>query len=220
MGSLRLHEENLPCRLPCVLRFASVQRTRLCVSTARITCRLQLGRARIGLRCLQLKRGDEIVATNRTTRLVFDVNSHYAEINGVQVALSFPVANEKASPSSRNSILIRRFARCFSRGDMLPQKPSRPFVSTPAMAARIRAIVSSGIARKPTASLSPELRDQLKKAGFNVVLTRTKDTYVELPDRPALANRRDADLFVSLHFNATQTGRDQSKGRELIASHP
>ena len=48
-----------------------------------------------GLHCLQLRHGDEIFATNRTTRLVFDVKSHYAEINGVQVALSFPVANQK-----------------------------------------------------------------------------------------------------------------------------
>ena len=50
-----------------------------------------------GLHCLQLKRGDEIFATNRTTRLVFYVDSRNAEINGVQVVLSFPVANQKGT---------------------------------------------------------------------------------------------------------------------------
>ncbi|HUA67763.1 MAG TPA: hypothetical protein VMA13_04375, partial [Candidatus Saccharimonadales bacterium] len=47
------------------------------------------------LDCRWLKRGDLFEAANRTTRLVFDVNSLYVEINGVQVALSFPVANQK-----------------------------------------------------------------------------------------------------------------------------
>ena len=74
----------------------------------------------IGLHCMQPKR-DEVVATNRTTRLVFSANSHYVEINGVQVALSFPVA------SDRGVVLIAQFdldammpARIFSRQIRMP----------------------------------------------------------------------------------------------------
>jgi hypothetical protein len=48
-----------------------------------------------GLHCVWLNHGDEMAATNRTTRLVFGVDSHYVEINGIQVALSFPIANQK-----------------------------------------------------------------------------------------------------------------------------
>jgi len=51
-----------------------------------------------GLYGFTLKRGDEIVLTNRTTRLVFDVDPAQAEINGVRVRLSFPVANAKGVP--------------------------------------------------------------------------------------------------------------------------
>ena len=71
-----------------------------------------------------------------------------------------------------------------------------------------------------TLALASELRDQLQKAGFNVVLTRTKDTYVELSDRVALANRRGADLFVSLHFNATETGSTDVEGPETYCITP
>ena len=51
-----------------------------------------------GLNGYTLSRGDEIILTNRTTRLVFDVDSHDAEINGVKVRLSFSVANVKGVP--------------------------------------------------------------------------------------------------------------------------
>jgi N-acetylmuramoyl-L-alanine amidase len=71
-----------------------------------------------------------------------------------------------------------------------------------------------------TLALAKELRDQLKHAGFNVILTRTADTYVELPARPDLANRRGADLFVSLHFNATQYGKDDVAGPETYCITP
>jgi N-acetylmuramoyl-L-alanine amidase len=42
----------------------------------------------------------------------------------------------------------------------------------------------------------------LESAGFDVVLTRDADKYVELTDRSAIANARRAGLFVSIHFNA------------------
>ena len=71
-----------------------------------------------------------------------------------------------------------------------------------------------------TLPLALELRDQLKKAGFSVVLTRSTDTTVKLPDRPALANRLKADLFVSLHFNATVAGRDEVEGPETYCITP
>jgi N-acetylmuramoyl-L-alanine amidase len=71
-----------------------------------------------------------------------------------------------------------------------------------------------------TLALALELRDQLQKAGFNVILTRSKDAYVDLPDRPVLANRRGADLFVSLHFNATPTGKNEVEGPQTYCITP
>ena len=39
-----------------------------------------------------LNRGEEIILTNKTSRLVFDTDSAEAQINGVNVRLSYPVA--------------------------------------------------------------------------------------------------------------------------------
>lgn len=43
---------------------------------------------------------------------------------------------------------------------------------------------------------------ELKAQGFAVHYTRTSDKYVALEERTAMANARDADLFISLHCNA------------------
>ena len=174
-----------------------------------------------GLRCTWLKRGDEMVATNRTARLVFDVDSHYVEINGIQVALSFPVANQKGVA------LVAQFdLDATIRPLMFPSRYVKP--------APIRTIcldpghgggdtgnrVGWHFEKVYTLALAAELRDQLRRAGFNVILTRTKDTYVDLPERPALANQRDADLFISLHFNATSTGKDVVEGPQTYCITP
>jgi len=42
-----------------------------------------------------------------------------------------------------------------------------------------------------------------KEPGVEVVLTRHTNTYVALEERTAIANRSEADLFLSIHVNAT-----------------
>ena len=46
------------------------------------------------------------------------------------------------------------------------------------------------------------MRDELAKRGYKVVMTREDDTFVELYDRPKVAHKANADLFVSIHHNA------------------
>ncbi len=46
------------------------------------------------------------------------------------------------------------------------------------------------------------LHKELKKRGYSVLLTRDKDIYIDLVGRTELANRKSADLFISVHANS------------------
>lgn len=174
-----------------------------------------------GLTCSRLQRGGGIIATNRVSRLVFEVNSRDAEINGVRVALSFPIANVKGVP------LIARFdldtavrPLLFSSRDAEPKKITTICLD-PGHGGKDTGNHTFWHSEKTcTLALASELRDQLKAAGFNVIMTRSRDVFVELPDRPSLANRRGADLFISLHFNGTRSGRNEVSGPETYCITP
>jgi N-acetylmuramoyl-L-alanine amidase len=60
--------------------------------------------------------------------------------------------------------------------------------------------------KKYTLLLARETEDLLKEQGFKVVMTRTSDEMIELPDRPQIAASKGADLFVSMHYNAADSG--------------
>lgn len=69
-----------------------------------------------------------------------------------------------------------------------------------------------------TLLLAKELGRLLKSAGYRVVLTRTSDKSIELTDRPLVASRSKADLFVSLHFNGADVASAQ--GVEVYCMTP
>lgn len=56
-----------------------------------------------------------------------------------------------------------------------------------------------------TLALAESLRARLESKGYQVRVTRTRDTYLSLRQRGRMANEMDVDLFVSLHGNATES---------------
>lgn len=62
--------------------------------------------------------------------------------------------------------------------------------------------------------IAKKLQSLLAQAGYNVVMTRTDDSYVGLYDRPALANQLKADVFVSIHANSFSN--PSAKGTEIL----
>jgi N-acetylmuramoyl-L-alanine amidase len=57
-----------------------------------------------------------------------------------------------------------------------------------------------------TLDLALRVRDLLRTAGYETVLTRDRDVYLPLEERTALANTARGDLFLSLHCNASDAG--------------
>lgn len=69
------------------------------------------------------------------------------------------------------------------------------------------AIGKGGLAEKDLVlSVAGKLAAALRAQGLRVILTRSGDVAVPLADRTEIANRERADLFVSLHANASPSG--------------
>lgn len=165
----------------------------------------------------------EYVLENKNIRLVFDVNSAQASVAGVNVRLSYPVA------ADHGELLISQLdIETVLRPLIDPPKPGGKKVTTICLdpghggkdtGNRVVGFLTHN-EKTYTLALAFELKRQLTLAGFHVIMTRTKDVYVPLPDRPDLANRNGADLFVSLHFNATSADKNGVAGPETYCITP
>lgn len=63
--------------------------------------------------------------------------------------------------------------------------------------------------------ISKKVAEILRKNGVNAVLTRNSDFFVSLKGRVNMAERRDADLFVSIHANSLGLSRPDISGLEV-----
>lgn len=70
-----------------------------------------------------------------------------------------------------------------------------------------------------TLGLARALRDELLRAGgIRVALTRGDDRYLTLTERPDIARRLGADLFISIHADSVATNNDANGGTIYILS--
>ena len=56
-------------------------------------------------------------------------------------------------------------------------------------------------------------------SNIKVIYTRTKDRFVKLNERAAIANRSDADLFISIHCDAFTSSKVYGAGTFVLGLH-
>jgi len=168
-----------------------------------------------------VRREETLQVTAEAGTLILKADAREAQINGVSVWLSHPVVR------SGGMLFVTR-ADC--------QQALEPILFAPKLPGgkRIKTIcldpghggkdpgnqVGPNLEKKYTLALAQELRSQLTRAGFNVVLTRSRDRFIDLPLRPDIARQNQADLFLCLHFNSSESSRSSVQGSEVYCLTP
>jgi N-acetylmuramoyl-L-alanine amidase len=156
-----------------------------------------------GLQVRWVKREESLQIAGQSSRIGLTVDSQEADINGVQVRLLFPVIYRDGQAFVSQLDVRTTFEPILFPARNRGGAVIRNICLDPGHGGKDPGYrVGANQEKKYNLLLAEELRGQLTKAGFKVSLTRTSDSFIELPDRPDIAKRRNADLFVSLHFNA------------------
>ena len=76
--------------------------------------------------------------------------------------------------------------------------------------------------KKVVLSVALKLKKRLEKKGYKVYMTRDNDSFVKLPKRTEFANKKRADIFVSIHANAAPNKKVKNifKGVEIYYLSP
>jgi N-acetylmuramoyl-L-alanine amidase len=73
--------------------------------------------------------------------------------------------------------------------------------------------VQSVMEKRITLTTAMMAKKQLEALGYRVIMTRSRDVFLPLPRRVAIANKAKAALFVSIHYNSSPNAA--AKGVEI-----
>lgn len=142
----------------------------------------------------------------RTTNgvLAFKIGSRLALCNGLEFWLGYAPLVLKGLPCV-HWLDAQKILQPLITPAPSPYKSERTIVLDPGHGGKDIGTKSAGFnafEKQYTLDLALRLRSMLLTNGWKVLLTRTNDLDVSLPDRVAVADRAKADLFLSLHFNS------------------
>jgi N-acetylmuramoyl-L-alanine amidase len=138
------------------------------------------------------------------------VGSQTAFWDQLDVRLGFP-PQQIGDQIYLHPLDVKKTLEPLARGMTVPAAPSRVIVIDPGHGGTnpgTRSVAESRNEKEYTLDWAKRLAPLLAQQGWQVFLTRTNDVDVSLPDRAAFADARRADLFLSLHFNASASGSD------------
>lgn len=154
------------------------------------------------------------------SQLEVTVGLREVQINGVKQWLAFPVmAHEGTVFVSR--LDLSKIIEPRLRPEMIAGvTPFTTVVLDPGHGGHDRGAVSKfGFEKDFALDVALRARKMLESAGYKVVMTRSTDVFIPLEQRPAVANNIADSIFVSIHFNSTNTNPD-ARGFEIFSMAP
>ena len=162
------------------------------------------------------KREVSVALASGTLR--FTVDQSRCVVKGVLVSLSAPVAYRGSSALLPAADVASTLLPVLSPAKNPPGRGIKTIVLDPGHGGKDPGNQEGRHQEKHfTLLLASELSELLTKAGFKVLFTRNSDVYLSPEERPGIARRRGADLFISLHFNSADgRGASSVEGAETF----
>jgi N-acetylmuramoyl-L-alanine amidase len=164
--------------------------------------------------------GKSVVLNNGRNQLQVTLDSREAIVNGVRNWLCFPVI------AHDNKFLVSRIdlAKTIEpqlRPHMIQRTGKiQTIVLDPGHGGYDKGAASTfGVEKNFALDVARQLRPLLQAKGFKVVMTRETDVFIPLEVRARIANQTKDSIFVSIHFNATNSN-PHATGFEIFSLTP
>ncbi|MCG3148147.1 MAG: hypothetical protein PCFJNLEI_01589 [Verrucomicrobiae bacterium] len=136
-------------------------------------------------------------------QLVIESERRSILLNGVTHWLTFPVVSARGQLWVSSIDVLKALDPVLRQGRSREKAPVRTVVLDPGHGGNdTGARGPQALEKVLTLDVAKRVQRQLEAAGLNVSLTRTRDTTLGLAERVMIAERRRADLLVSIHFNS------------------
>lgn len=135
----------------------------------------------------------------------FSVHKRDMSLNGLKIWLGFPVAENGGMLYIALADVENTLVPILQPHRLKPPPPLSHIVIDAGHGGKDKGAMNTPLGlyeKNLTLDISRKLAKILRARGYRVTLTRDRDVFIELPDRPLKANRLGADMFVSVHINA------------------
>jgi N-acetylmuramoyl-L-alanine amidase len=165
--------------------------------------------------------GKTIRLDNGTNQLEVTLDSRDAVVNGVRNWLCFPVVLHSDGKYLISRIDLAKTVEPQFRPQMIKNLGKlKTVVLDPGHGGVEKGAASAyGLEKDYALDVALQLKPMLEAKGLRVIMTRDRDMQVPLPDRARIANATRDSIFVSIHFNSTDSNR-LAAGFEIFSLTP
>ena len=179
---------------------------------------------RHGLKASWIADGHGLRFQSATVRIEIEADKRDAELNGVRILLGDSVVARGGTLYLARIDAEKLFAPVLNpAGVPTPPAPVlRVIVIDPGHGGQDTGTQNKALhlsEKTFTLDVGLRLRALLLAQGYKVVMTRTDDRFIPLPERAEIANKARADLFISIHFNSVE-GSPVVRGTETYTMTP
>ena len=173
-----------------------------------------------GMKLTRYKKSSTL--TSKYSNITFNYNSSLSNINGIIVYTSFPVKVKNIGKSWTVLLSEKDFLLLLDpvlRKNVLTRQDVKTIVIDPGHGGKDPGAKGKKSMEKTIAlQVAKRLSTILTKAGYKVILTRSNDTFISLSGRPAIAEKYNGDIFISIHCNSASSSG--TKGIETFIYTP